>query len=329
MAVSRFELHDLLGPIDNDNAPLPSEIRRSATVTQFPFGNELDRFNLDLPNIKTELEEDTGILWARLKHQTRACYTPELMQDMRDLQNYLKERLKGYSADNMPFKVLAWTSCSDKVWSLGGDLTNFTRMIRAGDEAGLRAYAHLAIDILFDNYRCLDLPILTAAVVNGDAIGGGFEAMLTDDIVIAEEHAKFGLPEILFNLFPGMGAYSFLKRKVGGAAARTLIEDGKSRSPSEMVELGLADKVVASGEGEAALRDWIQAQDNRFQTTRTLRQVQRRIDPVTKSELVDIVDMWTDLAMQLTADDLRRMDCLARVQSKKRVAAPKLALASA
>ena len=60
----------------------------------------------------------------------------------------------------------------------------------------------------------MDLPILTVALIQGDAVGGGFEAMLTDDIVIAEQGAKFGLPEILFNLFPGMGGYSFLRRKV-------------------------------------------------------------------------------------------------------------------
>ena len=93
-------------------------------------------------------------------------------------------------------------------------------MIRDQDEATLRAYAYRCIDILYDNYRGLDLPIMTVALVQGDAIGGGFEAMLTNDVVIAERDAKFGLPEILFNLFPGMGAHSFLRaprRRAHGA----------------------------------------------------------------------------------------------------------------
>ena len=318
MAVSRYELHGLLGPIDNDNMPLPSEVRRTAVVTRFPLGNDLDRFNLDLPNLETRLEVETGILWARMKHNERACYTPELMQDMRDMQVYLREQLSGYKADEMPFKVLAWTSNSNKAWSLGGDLTNFTRMIREGNESALRQYAHQAIEILFDNYNCLGLPIMTAAVINGDAIGGGFEAMLTDDIVITEDHTKFGLPEILFNLFPGMGAYSFLKRKLGEAMARSLIEGGQSYSPEEVVELGLAEMAVPTGQGEDALRRWMKDHESKFQTERTLRQVRRRIDPVTRAELMDVVDMWTDLAMLLSEDDLRRMDCLARVQAKKR-----------
>ena len=52
------------------------------------------------------------------------------------------------------------------------------------------------------------------------------------------------MPEILFNLFPGMGAYSFLERKVGEQLARTLIEDGRTRSADELKELGLVDLVL-------------------------------------------------------------------------------------
>jgi DSF synthase len=42
----------------------------------------------------------------------------------------------------------------------------------------------------------------TISLVQGDALGGGFEAALTSDVIIAEESAQMGLPEILFNLFP-------------------------------------------------------------------------------------------------------------------------------
>ena len=168
---------------------------------------------------RTRFEPESGILWARMKHRERACYTPDIMRDMRDFQLHLRDLYAGSSLDECPIRWLVWASDAPKAWSLGGDLASFTRMIRAGDEAGLRAYAHLAIDILHDNLIGMDLPILTVAMVTGDAIGGGFEAMLTDDVVIAERGAKFGLPEILFNLFPGMGAYSFLERKVGQKAA--------------------------------------------------------------------------------------------------------------
>jgi DSF synthase len=316
MAVSTKTLHNLLARGENDNLPLPSEMlglvgRRWGAVRQ-------PRLDVDYPHLALRLEAESGILWARMRHDVRACYTPELMRDMRDAQMMLHDLFAGRDAAEMPFRWLVWASDAPKVWSLGGDLTNFTAMIRNGDEAGLRAYAHLAIDILYDNHINLDLPIQSAALVQGDAIGGGFEAMLTDDLVVAERGAKFGLPEILFNLFPGMGAQSFLERKLGPQQARSLIEDGQTRSADEMKALGLVDLVCEPGQGESALRRHIADTAARFGTRRTLQRVRQRVNPITKRELSDIVDLWTDLAMTLGEPELRRMDALARVQQKKR-----------
>lgn len=319
MAVSTKNLHDghrLFGRGENDNRPLSSETTAAARLRVVGRAQRLD---IDYPHLALRLEAESGILWARMRHRERACYTPELMRDMRDAQLLLRDLYAGHGAGDLPFRWLVWASDAPRVWSLGGDLTRFTAMIRSGDEAGLRAYAHLAIDILHDNHVNLDLPIQSAALVQGDAIGGGFEAMLTDDLVVAERGAKFGLPEILFNLFPGMGAQSFLERKLGPLMARTLIEDGITRSADEMKELKLVDIVCEPGEAEEALRRHVAANNARFSTLLTLQRVRHRANPVTKRELYDIVDMWTDLAMGLGEPEMRRMDALARVQQKKRV----------
>jgi DSF synthase len=315
MAASTRDLHALL----NGDVPA-SRPARAATVTPFP-PRRVRSPELELEHLSVVLDAEAKILFARMKHRQRACYTLELMQDMRRLQNHLVELYAGRPMSEIPFRYLVWASEAPKAWSLGGDLATFTGMIRAKDEAGLRAYAHLAIDILFANLTSLNLPVLTVALIQGDAIGGGFEAMLTDDLVIAERGTKFGLPEILFNLFPGMGGYSFLKRKLGPALARQILEDGLSRSAEEVKALGLIDVVCEPGEGEAVLRRLVDEQARRFATLLTLKQVRERADPPAKQELVDIVDLWVDLALQLGEDELRRMDCLARVQEKKRAAA--------
>jgi DSF synthase len=291
-----------------------------ATVTPFP-PRRVRSPELELEHLSVVLDGEAKILFARMKHQQRACYTLGLMRDMRSLQNHLVELYAGRPGSEIPFRYLVWASDAPKAWSLGGDLATFTGMIRRQDEAGLRAYAHLAIDILFANLTGMGLPILTVALIQGDAIGGGFEAMLTDDLVIAERGAKFGLPEILFNLFPGMGGYSFLKRKLGPALARQILEDGLSRTAEEVKALGLVDVVCDEGQGEAVLRRLVAEQAKRFATILTLKQVRERADPPAKQELVDIVDLWVDLALQLGEDELRRMDCLARVQEKKRAQA--------
>ncbi|HEX8374680.1 MAG TPA: crotonase/enoyl-CoA hydratase family protein [Geminicoccaceae bacterium] len=316
MALAARDLHVLFGRGENDNQPgrvLPEQALPSRLPVVRP-----DRLELEYPTLATRLEPEAKILWATMRHPERACFTPALMADGRHFQGWLKEEFGGCGRDEMPFRYLVWNSAAQGAWSMGGDLSTFTRLIRTRDDRALRTYAHRSVDVLFDNYRGLDLPILTVALVQGDAVGGGFEAMVTNDLVVAERGTRFGLPEILFNLFPGMGAYSFLKRRVGGRMARQLIEDGKTRTADELHELGLVDVLCEKGHGEAALRAHIAEREGRFATDLALKRVRQRTDPVTRAELVDIVDLWADLALTLSEADLRRMDCLARHQERRR-----------
>lgn len=317
MAFPTQLLRDTLGHAHNDNGQAALARRADPLWGLRPARQR--PIEVDLPTLRTRLDTDSGILWASMKHRVRACYTPDLVQDSRDFQLLLREQLGSFDRHDMPFRYLVWRSESPAAFSLGGDLGFFTRCVRTQDETALRAYAFRCIEVLHDNWNALDLPILTVALVAGDAIGGGFESMLTNDIVIAEDTAKFGLPEILFNLFPGMGGYSFLERKVGERTARMLVEDGRSRSAAEMKELGLIDIVCKAGEAEVALRRFLAENDNRFNTLRTLRRACKRVRPLQREELFDIVDMWIELAMGLAPADLKRMDCLARVQEKRRV----------
>lgn len=313
MAVAKQVLRGLVERGDNDNLGAPTD----GTVRVLPRRGSGGRPDLVLPNLVARLEEDTGILWAEMQHGERACFTPELMRDGRAFQQHLRRLYAGFEPSDMPFRYLAWTSRAKGVWSLGGDLSTFTRLIRARDREGLRRYAHSSIDVLYDNYRGLDLPILTVAVIEGDAVGGGFEAMVTNDLVIAERGGKFGLPEILFNLFPGMGAYSFLRRRVGEVTARRLIEDGRTRTAEELHELGLIDLLVEPGEARETLRRRAIEQAARFRTELTLKKMRARVEPVTRSELVDVVELWVELALELQETDLRRMDALARHQERR------------
>ena len=64
-----------------------------------------------------------------------------------------------------------------------------------------------------------------------------------------------GLPEILFNLFPGMGAYSLLARRLGMKKAEEMILSGKIFEARELHEMGVVDMIVPSGEGERGRAD--------------------------------------------------------------------------
>ena len=103
----------------------------------------------------------------------------------------------------------------DGVFNLGGDLALFREAIARHDRETLVAYGRNCVDNLYPWSRNCDLPLTTISLVQGEALGGGFECALSASVLIAEESSRMGFPEILFNLFPGMGAYSFLTRKVG------------------------------------------------------------------------------------------------------------------
>ena len=101
-----------------------------------------------------------------------------------------------------------------------GDLNLFRNYIESNNRDGLFNYAVRCIDILHENICHLDCDLTTIALVQGRcARREVFESALASNVIVAEKGVKMGLPEVLFNLFPGMGAYSLLSRRVGTSKA--------------------------------------------------------------------------------------------------------------
>jgi enoyl-CoA hydratase/carnithine racemase len=88
------------------------------------------------------------------------------------------------------------------------------------------------------------LPALTLALVDGDALGGGLALAAACDVVIATDAARFGLPEALWGLLPANAA-PVVARRVGLQAARRLALTTESIGTAEALRLGLADYHVA------------------------------------------------------------------------------------
>jgi DSF synthase len=293
-----------------------------ATLTSFPRERgttEFDWAALDrgYRHLTARFEPDLGILWCHQRHGERPCFSPGLLTEVLDLQTRLREAFFDRPRRELALRYLVWASATPGVYNLGGDLLLFTQYIRTGDRAGLQRYAKACVDICYFNAVSLDLPILTVALVQGDALGGGFEAALSNDLIIAEQGSQFGLPEILFNMFPGMGAYSFLVRRLDAHRARQLIVSGKLYAAEELKEMGVIDLIVPAGEGETALRDHLARQTQRHGVLSALAQVGRRCQPISYDELLDVADIWVSTALQLTDADLRRMERLATAQQRR------------
>jgi enoyl-CoA hydratase len=129
-------------------------------------------------------------------------------------------------------------------WMAGGrDTEPSEHERRARENPGLIARGLLLLDYL-------RVPVIAA--VNGDCMGGGCEMLQQTDIRIAEEHARFGVPEVRRGLMAGAGSTMRLKRQIPYAVAMEMLLTGRILDAEEALRWGLVTHVVPSGEGLAS-----------------------------------------------------------------------------
>ena len=268
-------------------------------------------FNLSELDVLYEPAEE--VLWTFMRPAGRPSFTPSMLEDFEDWQRLI---LSGFGEGRTSLKYVVLGSRAAGVFCFGGDLDLFTRMIRSGDRAGLVRYGYRCVEILHRNINALDLPILTIGMVQGAALGGGFEALLSFDYIIAERGSTFGLPETMFGLFPGMGAHAMLSRKLGSAVADRIILSNKTYSAQEMYDLGIVHEIVDDGTGLAATRAFLTRNSRRHAGLVGAKRAMRESNHVPLAELKRIVDHWAESALQLREQDLKLMQRLVSAQSK-------------
>ena len=306
------------GPALAGPAALPQPGRQGETLPRVGGGAHVMPLDLQFNELEVCFDDHERVFWKWMKSQTRPSYTMGMLSDIRRAMNVIKGLFRDYDGrGEQPVNYVVFASRMPGSFNLGGDLPLFVDLIRAGDAEGLRAYAHACIELQYWRATKMGLPYLSISLVQGDALGGGFEATLADDVIIAERRAKFGLPEIMFNLFPGMGAYSFLSRRLDQARAERMILSGRIYSAEEMYEMGLVDELVEDGTGEDALYDFIEQNRRSFKTRLAVYDARRRTQPVSREELIAITDTWVDTAINLDRADLRRMERLANAQDRR------------
>lgn len=267
----------------------------------------------DLGQIDVSWESESATLWAFMTPMSRPNYNLAMLRDIRQWQTEAK-RL--FDAGTLPIKYMVLGSRFPGVFNLGGDLELFAGCIERGDLPGLVKYGHACIDVVHRAWRNADMPVVSVALAQGDALGGGFEALLCFDVIIAERSARFGLPEMLFGLFPGMGAYSILCRKLGRRVTERMLLSGKVYTAEEMYDMGIVNILCEDGEGEQAVRDYIADNQRHHAGHVGVFEAGRRVDPLHYDELKDIVENWAATAVKLDLKDLRMMRRLASAQTR-------------
>ena len=268
---------------------------------------------LSLAELDVLYDDDRQALWTFMRPRGRPSFTPPMLADFEQWQSLISQN---FGPDGVPLKYLVLGSRAKGVFCFGGDLELFHHLIRQGDREALAAYGYRCVEILNRNRHSLGLPIVTIGLVQGQALGGGFEALLSFDFIIAERGSTFGLPEVTFGLFPGMSAHAILSRKLGTAVSDRLILSNETFSAEDMYDLGLVHQLAPEGEGVATVREFMAKSDRRHAGLVNARRATRVAAPIEMAEFRQIVDLWADAALQLREQDLKLMQRLANAQTR-------------
>jgi len=289
--------------------PASTGAEPAGQATEYFFSEQLSAF----------FDRAQHAMWLRWNPTPRPNFNPDLLRDLDRYCRFITHTggAVDCGGESAPVEYAILASKVPGVFNLGGDLSLFTRLINSQDRDGLLGYGKACVDVLYRNYIGHELPITTISLIQGECLGGGFEAALSSDVLVAERQARFGFPEILFNLFPGMGAYSFLERKVGKRATENLITSGKAYSADDMLAMGVVDLVVDQGRGEAEIAGFIRSRSRSRNAMSGIAAARRRVHKLDYEELMGVVEVWVETALNLSHRDLKLMQRLVSRQNDR------------
>jgi len=258
-------------------------------------------------------EAERRTVWMMLRAQPRPCFNHALIEEIMNLSWLVRQ--SGFAVD---FWVTG--SLVPEMYNVGGDLQFFVECIQNGRREALRAYARACVDCVHAASRGFDTGAITLAMVEGSALGGGFEAALAHHFVLAQRDARLGFPEIAFNLFPGMGGYSLVARRSGMKLAEELIYKGESHTAEWYEQHGLVDVMYEPGQSYVSVRTFIDTLRPKLNGVRAMLRARTRVLQLPRSELMDITEDWVDAAFCLEPKDIAYMERLVMLQNRHHAA---------
>jgi enoyl-CoA hydratase/carnithine racemase len=170
--------------------------------------------------------------------------------------NALSEELAGQFLEALASEAVSSSRVivlagSQRAFSAGADLTEFAD---PSAEENLRYYR--GPGRIWETLPALPQPSIAA--ISGWAVGGGLELALSADLRVADETARFQLPEVSLGILPSAGGLTRVTRLIGTARAKELILLGERFDAARALELGIVNRVVPEGGAEDAALEWAQ-----------------------------------------------------------------------
>lgn len=204
---------------------------------------------------------------------------PEVMNAVDAATEAELQRIWSAIEQDREVRVVILTGAGERAFCTGADMKG------GGGKSGLEYWA---------GYRpggfggialreTLDVPVI--ARVNGHAVGGGFEMMLGCDLVVAADHASFGLTEPRVGRLPLDGGMTLLQRQIPHRAAMGMLLTGRRIKAAEALGFGLINEVVPLAGLDAAVARWVdEVLACAPLAVRAIKQVARRTAHLTAAE---------------------------------------------
>ncbi|RQS31008.1 enoyl-CoA hydratase [Burkholderia sp. Bp8992] len=264
----------------------------------------------ELSQLTAFYEEGRNVMWMMLRSEPRPCFNQQLVTDIIHLARVARD-------SGLTFDFWVTGSLVPELFNVGGDLSFFVDAIRSGRRDQLMAYARSCIDGVYEIYTGFGTGAISIAMVEGSALGGGFEAALAHHYVLAQKGVKLGFPEIAFNLFPGMGGYSLVARKTNRGLAESLIATGEAHAAEWYEDQGLIDETFDAGDAYLATRTFIDVAKPKLNGIRAMLRARERVFQLSRSELMDITEAWVHAAFTIEPKDLAYMERLVMLQNRR------------
>ncbi|MGP8232826.1 MAG: crotonase/enoyl-CoA hydratase family protein [Methylovirgula sp.] len=259
-----------------------------------------------LAQIKLDYEPQIKTLWVTIAPEPKPVFTLGLVDSVSRLQRAIVSLWGKEDYGQSPIRFFAYRA-KGPIFTFGGDLDFYLDCIGRGDRGALQEHARLSIEGVLGNATSLSGTAITMATIEGKGIGGGIDAPLSCNMVIAEEQTSFSYPEVKFNHFP-VASVAVLSRRVGTRAAHKLLSTGTEFTAAEFEALGALDAVAAAGQGEAWLRKFASETMPMHAARLGLYEAfHRRRAEEFRSELIALAAAWTDHMLKLSPMEISRL----------------------